>query len=489
MTPFFTRFPELAARETRSIHVINEGAWLPTGGYAFLELYCEDPDCDCRRVLLQVTTEQEPHTVLATINFGWESAEFYTRWMHGDQQAGREITDACLDPLNTQSQYSDALLDFFRQQLMTDTAYVARLARHYDMFKATQRKPAESVSRPSQSTSEKPVAPAAPAMTTASILWQLQRVPDQAGFAPYERALLAAVEQREAITPGLIAAIDRVSADPDHYLKDPEDCLHLFALYLLAQFREPRALDAFLRFFSLPGEQALDLSGDLVTESGAAMLASVCGGHPAPLLRLVHDETVNKYVRAQALDALAVQSLWGERPRDAVVEQLRRLFHTLPKPGNAHVWAELTNLVSDFNAPELAPEARRAFAEGLVEESILDLDAFEADLRERVENFDYFRERNRPIDAVSECFGWCCFRDEETEATDWDGPVVSDDLLDDAIRLPPEVLDDLPKPAPYTQEPYIPPPKPTPYIAPPGVSRNAPCPCGSGKKYKKCCGK
>jgi uncharacterized protein YecA (UPF0149 family) len=22
-----------------------------------------------------------------------------------------------------------------------------------------------------------------------------------------------------------------------------------------------------------------------------------------------------------------------------------------------------------------------------------------------------------------------------------------------------------------------------------GIGRNAPCPCGSGKKYKKCCGK
>ena len=27
-----------------------------------------------------------------------------------------------------------------------------------------------------------------------------------------------------------------------------------------------------------------------------------------------------------------------------------------------------------------------------------------------------------------------------------------------------------------------------PYRAPPKVGRNAPCPCGSGKKYKKCCG-
>jgi uncharacterized protein YchJ len=27
-----------------------------------------------------------------------------------------------------------------------------------------------------------------------------------------------------------------------------------------------------------------------------------------------------------------------------------------------------------------------------------------------------------------------------------------------------------------------------PYIAPEKTERNDPCPCGSGKKYKKCCG-
>jgi preprotein translocase subunit SecA len=32
-------------------------------------------------------------------------------------------------------------------------------------------------------------------------------------------------------------------------------------------------------------------------------------------------------------------------------------------------------------------------------------------------------------------------------------------------------------------------PRPTPYIAGKKVGRNDPCPCGSGKKYKKCCGK
>jgi preprotein translocase subunit SecA len=28
-----------------------------------------------------------------------------------------------------------------------------------------------------------------------------------------------------------------------------------------------------------------------------------------------------------------------------------------------------------------------------------------------------------------------------------------------------------------------------PFVAPKKIPRNAPCPCGSGKKYKNCCGK
>jgi uncharacterized protein YchJ len=32
-------------------------------------------------------------------------------------------------------------------------------------------------------------------------------------------------------------------------------------------------------------------------------------------------------------------------------------------------------------------------------------------------------------------------------------------------------------------------PKVTPIVNEPKIGRNDPCPCGSGKKYKKCCGK
>ena len=475
MTPFHDRCPEVTDGEMLVLHIKEPGLSLPPGEYGFFEWYCDDPSCDCLRTVLRVISPQQPGRVLATINYGWESPAFYTQWMHGDAQAGLEITSACLDPINPQSELADALLDGFREHVRREATYPQQLQRHYELFKSTQSAaPTQAVERP-------PV----PAMSIDEILRQLRDVPRQTEFAPYEAALRAASAQRETIIPELLAAIERVTANPAPYLRrDNVDYSHSFAIYLLAQFREPRARDAFLRFFSLPGEQALDLTGDTVTERGAAVLASVCGGDPAPLLRLALDEAVNEFVRGQAIDALLVQTGWGERPRAAVIADLRRLFETLPKPGDPYVWAELICAVLDFNALELLPEVRRAFAEDLVDEGVIGLEDVDPEVARgpqrfpqpnAEERFRLFLERNAPIDAVAECSGWLCFRDDQDD-DDWDA------LDDEAEEGPLAGLD-----TPWEPPPLQPPP--VPFVAPPKVGRNEPCPCGSGRKYKKCCGK
>ena len=53
MVPFMNKFPELGARETRAI-VTCDGPELPAGKYDFIEFYCNEPGCDCRRVVIRV---------------------------------------------------------------------------------------------------------------------------------------------------------------------------------------------------------------------------------------------------------------------------------------------------------------------------------------------------------------------------------------------------------------------------------------------------
>jgi len=137
MTPFIHRFPELGTRETRTVTTAGLQG-LPADEYALLELYCDEAGCDCRRVVIQVIAHSTGD-VLAIINYGWESQEFYQRKL-GLEEYAREVIVAALDPLNPQSRHAPILLALFRE-VVKDHEYKGRLARHYRMFKATVRKP------------------------------------------------------------------------------------------------------------------------------------------------------------------------------------------------------------------------------------------------------------------------------------------------------------------------------------------------------------
>lgn len=56
-TLFRDRFPEIAKKETRSIMVL-EDAELPKDHYLLMELYCDEPECDCRRVMFYIFSEE-----------------------------------------------------------------------------------------------------------------------------------------------------------------------------------------------------------------------------------------------------------------------------------------------------------------------------------------------------------------------------------------------------------------------------------------------
>lgn len=128
---FASKFRRVAVEETRTIRVL-ERRDIPLGEYGFLEFFCADPDCDCRRVMLQVTTPDG--RVWASISFGWEKVRFYRRWAH-DSDAAEVMVGASLDPLNRQSEFAEWFLAFFREMVKTDRRYVERLKRHYHMFK------------------------------------------------------------------------------------------------------------------------------------------------------------------------------------------------------------------------------------------------------------------------------------------------------------------------------------------------------------------
>jgi hypothetical protein len=158
MVPFYTEFSDLAFEETRCVGVSGYRG-LPDGEYAFLEYYCNEPGCDCRRVFISVISQDMPGEILATINYGWESAEFYIEWM-GDDEDIEELKGPALAPRPAlQTKLAPYLLKLFKETVL-DESYVNRLRRHYKMFKRAiedkHRPRSRSRSRPRRKSKKRP---------------------------------------------------------------------------------------------------------------------------------------------------------------------------------------------------------------------------------------------------------------------------------------------------------------------------------------------
>ncbi|MCK5155347.1 MAG: hypothetical protein KAQ69_02870 [Spirochaetales bacterium] len=133
---FHDRFPDVAERETRTVTVIDSSAYnLPSAQYAFLEMFCDEPGCDCRRVFLSVVSPLKKD-ILAVIAWGWEEREFYIKWIGDDNlYTINDLIGPTLNSASPQSNLAPALLNLFRKLLIQDTIFVERVKRHYAMFR------------------------------------------------------------------------------------------------------------------------------------------------------------------------------------------------------------------------------------------------------------------------------------------------------------------------------------------------------------------
>src|SRR5690242_7329086 len=116
---FHERCPDVASRETRSINLLpGAKAGVPAGRCEFVEMYCGEPDCDCRRVFFSVRSSVTNH-VEAVIACGWEDCAFYKRWLGMDEpHIVSEMQGPVLNLGSPQSGIAEDLLELARSCLL-----------------------------------------------------------------------------------------------------------------------------------------------------------------------------------------------------------------------------------------------------------------------------------------------------------------------------------------------------------------------------------
>ncbi|MBV8278479.1 MAG: DUF1186 domain-containing protein [Verrucomicrobia bacterium] len=276
-------------------------------------------------------------------------------------------------------------------------------------------------------------------------------------------ALKAANSNRARLAPLLIQELQKFSAD--YQRCDPNDCLAMIAIYLLAEWEECDAFETVLECFALDDRYGGYELGDLITEDGPAILAALCRGDLDALERFTERKDISGWARGAAFKAMVVLVLWGKVPRENVVTRFAWIFRRKPFSREDKItWTELADAAFELHPAELMDEIRPLFRQGIVDPVATTLDEFEREAkRDRATCLRRNSERFRPITDTARsisCWG------------QWNDPSAKRNFDTAHASYPQEKLSAVPTRSTAKK-----------------VGRNDPCPCGSGKKYKQCCGK
>lgn len=276
---------------------------------------------------------------------------------------------------------------------------------------------------------------------------------------PFSReAVEAAIARREESIPHLLGALEWASSQRDA-LKD-DYILHHFALFLLAEFRERRALRPMVELFRHAAP--FDDLNELAADNLPAIFASVAGEDLTPLHEIIEDGTANEWSRAACLRALGTLTLRGTMPREALTAYLGELFAGRLERIPSQAWNGLISVCVELRLTQFLPAIRQAYEDEVADQYFREPEDAEAEIqRPPLKIVPRHAEVGDSLieSAIEEMERWGCF-DPKAQA---------------------EETEDVPYfPADYSAS--------TPYVRPfEKIGRNDPCPCGSGRKFKKCC--
>ena len=297
---------------------------------------------------------------------------------------------------------------------------------------------------------------------------------------PFPADVVALAEaHREDVAPRLAAELEALAANPAQ--ADGDYMLHLYAMHLLAWWRDKRGLQPLIALARMPDHDLLeDLLGDHLTESLYRCLASMARGDLPPLMALADDEQADVWARRAALRAMMICVIEGDAQRDTVLAYLRDLGARQAARSRASAATDsfdpdlLTGVVdvaAEMGASDMLPVIREWYRDGLVDRSFISQPTLERLMSvPQEQGLLELLDKGKAYVAhpQREMAWWACFsmRDGKAEHS------VS-------AEAPPPIRP-IRQVAPLPNQTYV--------RESPKLGRNDPCHCGSGKKYKKCHG-
>lgn len=263
----------------------------------------------------------------------------------------------------------------------------------------------------------------------------------------------------EAEAP-LLTEIDRCIALP---LEEEHSALFLYAIYLCAEMRCEAVFERYIAICRLPTLLMDALLGDVLTEHLPEMLARTCGDQVEQLKALMEDEAVYEFARSAGLETLYNLALIDTISQAELGRYCMELLSQRLEKRPSYAWDAAITIAEYLCLTEALPLIETAYQRGWADPQVQSFASVKSGMVGD-QNNEKLKERHEKI------VGFNTEREMDFFVRNWSEDkqlsLVSDaDLLHEpqAARRQRQLLKSS------------------------KVGRNDPCPCGSGKKYKKCC--
>lgn len=236
----------------------------------------------------------------------------------------------------------------------------------------------------------------------------------------------------------------------------------IHAIFLLGELKATESLPMILKVLSQDEEFLHFYLGDFITDCIWEPLYKLGANQLDVFKKFMFEPGVYTYVKSAISELLLQIVMHHPERRNEIVQFYRDVmrFYASSKPEDNIIDSELNGLligdIIDFRGTELLPEIEELYEKEMVAEGVSgNLKSVKKDIG-KASPFELKKEilsiKDRYLDIVST---WAGYNETTT------GDTQEDNFGDYSMGQP--------------------------IVKEPKVGRNDPCPCGSGKKYKKCC--
>ncbi len=267
------------------------------------------------------------------------------------------------------------------------------------------------------------------------------------------------------VAPKLLELLERAAAGET--FDENERRMFFRGLHIIGGCRDPRAFQPLLRMVRRPADDVNDLLGNAAWDTLPQIVAGIFDGNAAALLDAVVDRNIEESVRDSLLAAGTFLTWEGRIARQEFVEFLTRFHAERLAPEGDTVWFAWAHAITLLGLHDMWPAMLAAMEAGVLPLKSWELADFENELA---------AAEATPQDIARFAEGSLGYIDDVVVALERCGDSLDFDIDEDDDFMPPIAVrrswppDNAPATNPLR-----------------GVGRNDPCPCGSGKKAKRCC--